>query len=112
MAGQVDFPELFNHLKDEVIMLAQISLKKFGEEAKGDALVLLNSMKEKLKRWTVLLANGDLTTEDFEWLVNSQKDLVEMEALKQVGLAAIRVDQFKNSVINMIVDTVFSFIKI
>lgn len=112
MAAQVDFQELFAHLKDEVVTLAEISLKRFGKEAKNDALLLLEGMKEKLARWTLLLANGDLTTEDFEWLINSQKDLVEMEALKQVGLAAIRVDQFKNSVINMIVDTVFSFIKI
>lgn len=112
MAAKVDFPELFDHLKDEISSLAKVSLKKYADEAKNDGLLLLTSMKEKLARWTVALANGDLTTEDFEWLVNSQKELVEMEALKQAGLGAIRVDQFKNSVLNMVVDTVFSFIKI
>lgn len=112
MAADFNFPELFNHLKDDVVTLAQVSVKKFAVDAKNDALNLLNSMKEKLERWTVLLVKGDLTTEDFEWLANSQKDLVEMEGLKQAGLAAIRIDQFKNSVLNMIVDTVFSFIKI
>jgi hypothetical protein len=59
-----------------------------------------------------LLIEGKLTTEEFEWLVNSQKDLIQMAALKQAGLAAIRIDQFKASLLNMVVDTVFSFIKI
>lgn len=112
MAGDVDFQEMFGHLKDDIITLAEVSLKRFANEAKTDALKLVEGMRDKLVRWTALLASGDLTTEDFEWLVNSQENLVEMHALKETGLAAIRIDQFKNSVLNLVVDTVFSFIKV
>ncbi len=112
MAAQVDFENLFENLKDQVITLASISLAKYEKEAKNGALLFLNEIKDKLARWTLLLADHQLTTDDFEWLVNSQKQLLEMNALSQAGLAAIRVDQFKNSVLNMVVDTVFSFIKI
>lgn len=112
MAAQVDFANLFDDLKGQVITLAKISLAKYEKEAKKGALLFLNEIKSKLSRWTLLLAAGQLTTEDFEWLVNSQKQLLEMKALSQAGLAAIRVDQFKNSVLNMVVDTIFSFVKI
>ena len=112
MAAQVDFEVLFDHLKDQVVNLARISLAKYENEAKKGALLFLNEIKEKLARWTLLLADRQLTTDDFEWLVNSQKQLMEMHALSQAGLAAIRVDQFKNSVMNMVVDTIFSFVKI
>ena len=110
--AQINFPDILNQLKTDLINLAQSTLKNYVNDANSDAQNLLNSMKAKLETWTQLLADGKLTTEDFEWLVYSQKDLVAMDALKEAGLAEIRVDQFKASVINLIVDTIFSIIKI
>ena len=112
MPIEINFDDLFQQLKDGITGLAKSTVKKYVNEAKDDGKSLLESMKDKLQRWTKLLINGDLTTSDFEWLVNSQKDLVQMTALKQAGLAAIRIDQFKNSVLNLVVDTIFSAIKI
>jgi hypothetical protein len=107
-----DFNELFEDLKKGVIDLAESTVKKYASKAKFDGTQMLEDMKEKLKRWTELLMEERLTTADFEWLVNSQKDLVQMEALKQAGLASIRIDQFKSSLLNMVVDRIFSFLKI
>lgn len=107
-----DFNELFEQLKKGVIGLAESTLKNYVGKAQADGRQMLEDMKEKLKRWTELLIERKLTSEDFEWLVNSQKDLIQMEALKMAGLAAIRIDQFKASLLNMVVDTVFSFVKI
>lgn len=108
----VDFNAILDQLKKGVTDLAQSTLKSYVSDAKTDAQNMLNAMQEKLKRWTGLLIDKKLTTEDFEWLVNSQKDLVVMAALKEAGLAAIRIEQFKASLLNLIVDTVFSMVKI
>jgi len=108
----VNFDDIFQQLKVAVENLATTTLKNYVSDAKDDARAMLAAMQEKLKRWTGLLIDGQLTTEDFEWLVNSQKDLVEMAALKEAGLAAIRIDQFKASLLNLVVDTIFSLIKI
>jgi hypothetical protein len=108
----VDFNAIFQQLINGVVTLAKSTLSNYINDAKTDAQNMLMAMKEKLQRWTLLLMNKQLTTEDFEWLVNSQKDLIEMAALKQAGLAAIRIDQFKASLMNLIVDTVFSMVKI
>lgn len=112
MAKQVDFKEIFDKLKEDVIGLAQSTLKGHGKDAENDARDLLNSIKEKLQRWTLLLANGDLTTEDFEFLVNSQKDLVTLHALKEAGLAQTKIEQFKSDVFNTIIGTVIRVIPV
>ena len=112
MAIQVNFPDIFNQLQSGVADLAKTTVSHYLEDAKTDAQSLLNGMKDDLQRWTKQLTSGDLTTADFEWLVNSEKDSFKMAALEQSGLALIRIDQFKSSVLNLIVDTVFKIIKI
>ncbi len=112
MAIQVDFSDIFKQLKTGVVGLAKSTVSQYVNDAKTDAQNLLAEMKDDLERWTKLLISGDLTTQDFEWLVNSEKDSFKMAALEQAGLALIRVDQFKSSVLNFIVDTVFKMVKV
>jgi len=64
-------------------------------------------MKRDLRRWTRLLEKGDLTTEDFEFLVKSQVASTKMSALESSGLAEIRLDAYRSSIFNMIIDTIF-----
>jgi hypothetical protein len=108
--AQINFAEIFEKLKEDIANLASSTLKNYVNDAKTDGLKMLESMKEKLQKWTQLLADQKLTTSDFELLVNSQKDLIEMACLKQAGLAAIRVEQFKSSLFNLVVDTIFHLI--
>ncbi|MEP2276085.1 MAG: hypothetical protein ABJH98_11560 [Reichenbachiella sp.] len=103
----MDFDEIYDELKSKISELAKLSAKKYAEEAKQDANDFLESSKEKLKKWTKLLAAGEISTDEFEWLVNSQQSLAQMKVLTQAGLAQIRVDQFKQSVLNIIVDVIF-----
>jgi hypothetical protein len=110
--AQIDFPDIINQIKNGIVSLAQATVSNYLSDAKSDAQTLLDTMMTKLETWTQLLANGKLTTDDFEWLVYSQKDLVEMSALEQSGLAKIRLDQFKGSVLNLIIDTIFQVVKI
>jgi len=110
--AKFNFPDILKQLKAALANLAETTLKNYVSDAKADAQNMLDSMTAKLEKWTGLLKDGDLTTEDFEWLVYSQKDLVELAALKQAGLAEIRIDQFKGSVINLIIDTTFQILKI
>lgn len=102
----INFEELFTTLKDKIAILAKVSFSSLGAEAKADGERLLQESKENLLRWTELLATDQITAEDFELLVLSQKDLVEMEALRQAGLAKIKAQQFRDGVVNIIVDTV------
>ena len=103
----INFQDLFNELKGDVITLAKASFKTFAKEAEQDAQNLLEGLKDNLSRWTALLAEGSLSTDDFQLLINAQKDLVEMKVLQRTGLAIIRIEQFRDSVIHLITDTIF-----
>lgn len=101
-----NYDEIFKEIGNQIIDLAQKTVSNYKQVAIADAKALVAGMSEDLKKWTGLLASNDLDTEEFEILVNSEKDLVEMKALETAGLAAIRITQFVGSVLNMIVDVV------
>ncbi|ULQ57059.1 hypothetical protein KJS94_02460 [Flavihumibacter rivuli] len=106
----VDFEKIFKTLVSQLEELAKMSVQHYTKQAVKDGKQFLKETKENLKRWTILLAEGKLTTRDFEWLVLSQKDLAQMVALKQAGLSLIRIDQFRQSLLNLVVDTVFGLV--
>lgn len=102
-----DFDDLLAQIRDGVAALALATVRRYADDAIADAEAFLDQTRDKLERWTGLLADGQLTTEDVEWLVRSQASLLEMRALKQSGLALVRVDEFRASVLNLVTDTIF-----
>jgi hypothetical protein len=108
--ANLDFQNVLETLKTEVTNLALLTVNNYKSEATADALNMLNMMKENLSTWTIELADGMISAKDFEFLVLGQKELIEMIALKQAGLAMIQVDEFKNGILNLIVKTVIGLI--
>jgi hypothetical protein len=103
---QIDFSNVLGELKDGLFQLAKDNLQNFVSDAKSDAEDLLNKLKADLEKWTEQLANGEITLDDFQFLLEQKKILVEMNALKQAGLAQIRIDKFKNDAFNLILNIV------
>lgn len=97
--------EFNDAIEDGVKELSKRILKGFKEEALADAKAFLDASKEDLHRWTKLLSEGKLSEDDFEWLVLGRKDVVELHALKQSGLALVRLDRFRNALIDLVIDT-------
>ena len=87
--------------------LARDSVAGYGREAARDARSFVEKAKDDLERWTRLLARGDLSREDFEWLVKGKEDLAKMEALKQAGLARARLQKFRGALLNLVITTAF-----
>jgi hypothetical protein len=110
MAAKINFSDIFDQLKTGVTKLAKDTVNDFVSDAKKDGTQILSTIEDDLKRWANLLAKGDLTKTDFEWLVLSRKDSLKMAALERTGLAMIKVDAFKTSVLNLIIDTVLKLI--
>ena len=109
---QIDFNAVLKDLEKGLVALATTSAKEFANDAKTDGLKMLSSLQNDLQTWTVELANGDLTPKNLEYLVKAKADLIEMASLKHAGLAAIRIDQFKNSSITLILNTITGLIKV
>lgn len=102
-----DFNTFLSALKDGVTQLVTQTLADHRDAAVKDAGAFLEKTRVDLERWTKELGAGTLKKDDFEFLVRGKKDLAEMQALKQAGLALVRVDQFRKSVFDLVVGTAF-----
>jgi hypothetical protein len=108
--ADIDFKKVFETLKVDVVGLATSTVKSYRDEAKTDATKLLDGMKDNLNNWTLQLAEGTLSKNDFEFLVLAQKEVIEMHALKQAGLALIKADELKGKLLNQVINTVFGLL--
>lgn len=106
----MDFEDILKDLKTNLCAIVKETFFDFKNEGEKDMKAFLNSSKDKLKKWTLLLESGNLAVDDFEWLVKSQKDLLVMNALYQTGLSKIKLGHFKNKVITTIVSTVIKIV--
>ncbi|MCE4565254.1 hypothetical protein INQ51_13135 [Maribellus sp. CM-23] len=105
-----DLEKLLKELKDEGISLALNTVNEFKNEAKEDAVNLIDSLQTDIKSWTLMVLNGELSKGDLEWLVMAKKDLIEMVGLKNIGLAKIKIDELKNKLLGLIVNKIFSLV--
>lgn len=101
-----EFDVLLDALKDEVVSLAKTHLDEVRDAAVQDGKQFLETSKADLKRWTRLMHQGKLSEDEFRSLVEGKKDLAEMKALKQAGLAAVEIDRFRSALVDRIVNTV------
>ncbi len=101
------FEEFVEILKKELVEFAEYSWKDYKTAAVKDGKAFLEQTRADLERWARMLATGDLTRDDFEWLLVGKKDLAELVALKKKGLAKVALDRFINGLIDTIVATAF-----
>jgi hypothetical protein len=102
-----DFKAFWGILVTEIGSLAKSQLPEMWKTAEQDGKNFIEKSRKKLEEWTKQLANAELSKDDFGFLVKGLKDLTEMEALKQAGLALVQIDRFKNAVMDTIVGTAF-----
>ena len=108
----INFDDLFEELTTGVETIAKDSLKNFEQEAAADGKQALDDIKINLQQWTKELETGSITGEDMGCLLREEEALTKMRALKQNGLAAIHIDEFRNNIINMVVGKVTGLIKV
>ena len=98
-----DFTKLFDDLKSQLGTLAEQNLKEFGEQGKMDATALLEESRGQLEKWSQLLADGQIDEDEFRVLVESLKTSAEMEALRKASAGQQKIDNFRDSALNLIV---------
>jgi len=92
--------------------LAQTLFRNYAGQAEQDVKDFLQKSQAGIQRATELFLEKKIDKEDLEDLVLGKKDLAEMHALKQIGLAKAAVDTFVNGVLQILVDAVFAAVKI
>ena len=106
----LDFEKFMADLKKQMGELAKSMFKENWQAATEDGLDFLDNSKDKLQKYLKMLNDGEIDQDEFKSLTAGLGDLAKMEMLKQAGLEAARIDQFRISAINLLIDTAFRFI--
>jgi len=101
----------FDDYVDAVLADAKILLNGTIKKGKNEAKTILEThvanSKVRLRRWTKLLANGDLTKREFEILINNQITLgrMRLRTVKVIGKRAAL--DFRNNLRTLFIDKAF-----
>ncbi|SDL82646.1 hypothetical protein [Kriegella aquimaris] len=102
--------KLFKELKTEI---SELIKEKFGEESstvKNEIAEFVDESREKLQRWTLLFASGQISKDELELLLASQKDLFVMQSLYQTGVSKISLGHFKNKVVGVVFTKIVTYV--
>jgi hypothetical protein len=105
-----DFNIFIEELKKNLLALATGSFEKYSSQLLQDGTKFAAKLEEDLKRWTAEYSIHEMTKEEFEFLVKSKKDLLEMEALKQEGLARTELNKLRNSIVDVVTGSAVKFL--
>lgn len=100
------FDDIFNEITTKSHKLIKDTLAESVNEAHSDVKKFLILSKAKLNRYAKQFANGEISKDELEWLIESQSNLLEMKKLEQTGLEKVRVHIFKRKLLKIITKAV------
>jgi hypothetical protein len=102
----VVFSDILQTLRAQIEAFLTSEVADLLAQARTDSEAFLAASRADLERWTVELAVGQMTPDEFASLVRGQVAICKLAALEQAGLAAIRLDRIRSSILQIILDTV------
>ena len=107
---KIDVNDLLKEAKEQIANLALATASKYKDQVILEGNKLLVSMQKDLIRWTEMLAEGKLTTAEFETLAKSYKVELTVSALQQAGLASVRSYDMAMGILNVIIDVALKMV--
>ena len=77
----------------------------FANSAKDRAEDFLAEAAEDLKKWVKQLADGEISQDEFEFLVEGKAELGQINALLEIGAAKVAVDKFRIGFVQLLKDS-------
>ncbi len=106
----VNVDNILKSIEEQSRRLAEKLLKQYVQEAVVDVRDFLQRSAINLERWTGELAHRVIDKDEFKSLVRGQLDVAEMRALKQSGLAQVKIEIFTNGLLDIVVSAALAAI--
>ena len=104
------FTDFIDGLKDAAGALAKDELKDLIADAKKDQSDFVRLQAENLERWTVMLADGELTPTGYKLLVRKMEVLTQLDVIKLKVAAKARAQKLAEGIEDLVVKGVFALI--
>ncbi|MFQ5703471.1 MAG: hypothetical protein ACE5HT_05545 [Gemmatimonadales bacterium] len=103
--GAEDFDRFLETLEERLLVLAHELIGDHAKALVSDGRDFVRDTEHDLREWAAKLASGKMTTEGFALVVRGKADLAKMNALEKAGLAAVKVDKLRRSLIDAVIET-------
>ena len=107
----MDKEKYLESLLSEMPKLTKTLGENLGERVLKEANSFVDDSKENLIKWSAAMAKGELSKEDYVWLLNSKKDLLKVTALKEIGLTQIQAEKFRNALFTLVIEQAEDFLQ-
>lgn len=104
------FTDFIDGLVDDGKKLAKDELKTLVATAKKDSSDFVRLQAENLERWTVMLADGDLTSKGYKLLVKKMEVLTQLEVIKLSVQAKASAQRLSQGITDLVVKGLFALI--
>lgn len=102
--------DIILELKKEINQLLETKYSELKEEAEEIVKETLESIKAKLENWSILLSTGEITPEEFEYVIKTEEQLLILKALQARGIASLELKNFMFELIGAVIQIVLKFI--
>lgn len=104
------FTDFIDGIVDKGKILAKDELKQLVVNAKKDQSDFVRLQAENLERWTVLLAQHDLTPKGYKILVKKMEVLTQLEIIKLTVEAKASAQRLADGIQKLVIDSLFALI--
>lgn len=104
------FTDFIDGLVDDSKALAKAELKKLIVDAKKDESDFVRCQATNLERWTVMLADGDLTVKGYKKLVKKMEVLTELNNINLKVSAKASAQRLADGIQQLVIDGLFALI--
>lgn len=106
---------VFSSFLDEAVaevsqILIRTDANNVEQTVYDDLQEFLTQNKDKLEKWTMMLANQEIDQEKYEFLVCGLQDILVLQGLAEIGIAEVKLSKLKNSLLKLFVKFVFGMI--
>lgn len=102
--------DILLEIKKEINQLLETKHFELKENAEAIVNETLKSIRIKLENWSTLLNTGEITLEEFEYLLKNEEQLLILKALQAKGIAKLELKNFMQDLIGTIIQIVLKFI--
>ncbi len=100
-----DFNDFLDKLKNNLSKISNGTFQKYSRQIVHDGIDFAQKLEPHMKSWGVEYSIHQMTKEEFEELVKSKKELLEMDALKKEDLPRTELNKIRNAIVETVTET-------
>ncbi len=104
----MDIQKLISDIKSHLLLLLKENQLHLFPKIESNLNNYFLESEEKIKKWQLLYAEGILQMDEIEWLLESQKELITLEALQNIGVSQLKINRIKNGILKIILKAIIT----